>query len=452
MTESCRTEPAGEGTGTKVRPVRSRVASSLYALRNAFASLEARRGMFALVDQAVVSVTGLVTSVLIGRTSPPEILGAYFLVLNVVLILRTIQEQVVSTPYAVLGKSREGDPASYAGNTLVLQFLLAAALVGVTVGALAVLAGQGQDWLGPVAWGLLAGGWFMLLRDHLRQFSFAHFRLGTAILLDATVALVQLGGLWLVLRQAGSLDVPTVYVVIGAASALGCLVWLVDRPYRWVTIDRKTLLGDWGRNWAFGKWALASQSAGSLASWAIPWALAYWHGKASTALLAAGYTLVGPANLFTVGVGHYLTPRAAQAYADGGGSALSSVLWVAGLVYAAVLGGFLVFTWLFGEWFAVTVFGSRYVGSGPVVVLLAANLLIQSVGLVAGNGLFALHQPRANFLADGCMAVCAFSLGVWLIPAYDVWGAALALLAGSLVGSVVRLFTLVRLLRSSGPR
>jgi O-antigen/teichoic acid export membrane protein len=100
-----------------------------------------------------------------------------------------------------------------------------------------------------------------------------------------------------------------------------------------------------------------------------------------------------------------------------------------------------------GDWLTVLAFGSAGEGTGAILGALAVSALMNGIGVVAGNGLWAIDQPRPNFLADVfSMAVTLIAAALLVLP-FGALGAALATLAGMTAAAVVRTITLVRFLR-----
>ena len=77
------------------------------------------------------------------------------------------------------------------------------------------------------------------------------------------------------------------------------------------------------------------------------------------------------------------------------------------------------------------VYGPQFAGTGWIIGVLSLSVLANSLGVTAGNGLWAMERPQANFVAD------LFSLGVVivatisLVPLLGPLGAALATLCGT---------------------
>ena len=239
---------------------------------------------------------------------------------------------------------------------------------------------------------LLAALPFLLLREFVRQLALAHLRAGEALLVDAAAAAVQLGCLGL-LPYFGRLNVPTVYAVMGGTCALICLGWhLVRRePVRFAW---RSVAADWRTNWAFGRWALASQLLGRGWSYLMPWVVALVHGEAATASLAVAVTLVNLAGTLVTGVSNFVTPRAAHAFNHGGLPALRRVLRQTAALYLAIVGGFCLVVFVAGEPLATLVYSGRYADVGPILSVLAFAMLANSLSITAGNGLWALDRPR----------------------------------------------------------
>lgn len=398
-----------------------------------------RKGLLAVADQGVVSGTSFLTSVLIARLCTREDLGVYALALSLVTLLRGVQGELVCSPYTIYcHRCEDGTLPTYTGSTLVHYLLLTAASV-------LALGGVAQFAAPAVGWVLVGAVPFLLLREYVRQVSLSQLRLTAVLAIDASVSVLQLGGLVL-LGVLGSLTVAAAYAVMGAACAAACLGWLLARrqPLKFVPAR---FVADWRHNWAFARWSLASFLIASTTPVLLPWVVALAHGEAATGVLAACVTLVNCAGTFVTGVANFLTPRAARAFARGGRPELRRVLQQTALLFVAVLGTFLVLMLTTGDLAARLIYGGKYAGTGPVLALLALNVLVNSLGVTAGNGLWAMERPRANFTADVCMFAVTVALLLCLVGPLGVLGAATAVLAGTIVGMSVRTLTLVRLMR-----
>jgi O-antigen/teichoic acid export membrane protein len=268
--------------------------------------------------------------------------------------------------------------------------------------------------------------------------------MGTATLLDAAVSVIQLGGL-AVCAWFGVFTIPTVFCVIGGSCLLASLGWFLVKKERF-EVSRQAAVRDWKDNWSFARWALACQLVGCSAPYVMPWFVASIEGTAATGLLAASTSLVGLANMFVMGVANFLSPRAAKAYAEGGVRGLKPVMVTTSLMFAGALGLFSVLMCILGGPVAVRVYGEAYASAGPVMAVLAFGLLASGLSVTAGNGLWAIDRPSANFRADFCALVATIVFSVLLIGPYGVMGAALATTLGTAVDAIIRGAILIQLM------
>jgi O-antigen/teichoic acid export membrane protein len=408
-----------------------------------------QKSVLSVFDQAIVSGTSFATSIIIGRICGRSELGVYALALSVVLFARGIQEQHVIAPYMIYcGRRKGAAAASYAGSSLVHQLLilLATCICLAALGA----TGLGPQLVQPLVGLLLLVAPLLLLREFVRQMSFARLEISAAIATDALIAALQLGGL-LLLSRWGMLDVRLALVVMAVSCGLATLVWLVGwrRP---VHVTLAAVKSDWRHNWNFSRWALASHLLACSTPLVMPWVVAFTDGEAATGILSACSTLVGLSNMFMMGLANFLSPRAAHAFADGGLPELKSVLRKTGLLFAVTLGAASLGGFVFGEWLATLVYGPSFSGTGAIVGVLATSLLCNSMSVTCGNGLWAMERPNASFQADVISLVVTIVATALLIPPLGTLGAALALLAGTLCDAIVRYWALRAVMREMEAR
>jgi O-antigen/teichoic acid export membrane protein len=99
----------------------------------------------------------------------------------------------------------------------------------------------------------------------------------------------------------------------------------------------------------------------------------------------------------------------------------------------------------------VQVFGGMYAGYGDVLGVLALSMALQSIGLTAGIGLWAVNRPHANIPADICSVIITLTVTISLLQPRGVMAAALGDLAGKVVGTVMRYFALRSVLDTLAP-
>lgn len=398
-----------------------------------------------LIDQALVSGTSFVTSVLVGRFAPqPQAaLGAYALAMTFVLLARSLQEQLVFMPYMVYSHRRSGG-ARFLGSNL-LQHLALSVLAALVVAAAAAVAATGY-WHGELFGTLAVLACVLpgiLLREFVRSVAYAQFRVRAVVELDAISCLLQLFGLG-TLVALSLVRVPFVYLAMAGAASAGCVYWRFRERPRW-EFSRTAVADDWRQNWQLGRWALVGQLPAYAAPIVVPWVLASRaaDGQLATGLYAACSTLVGPANLLLTGLNNLAGPRAARSYTRGGVRALRQSLLRSAALFLAALGACAVVFVCAGDLLLRVFYAQPQFAAGwPVVVLLSLHLLVTSVSVTASNGLLALERSRANLLGDFVTAGVMLPAAWLLTPSYGVTGAAAGVLAASTLGAVVRLGTL----------
>ena len=384
------------------------------------------------------------TSVLIGRLCGRDELGMYALAMGLVQFVQGIQDQVICTPNMIYGSRKQGRELQvYSGSVLIHQLvLILLGLIGLSVAAVWLPRGSGWSSIVLV---LLAFSPFLLLREFVRQFSMSRLRPGIALSIDCGVCVLQLAGLaWF--GWNGQLTIPLAFGIAGVSCLLAAAAWFVMRRNDF-SIDLRATLSDWQNNWAFSRWPLLGQFTGSATPYFIPWIVVASHGASAAGLFAACSTLVGLSRMFVAGVNNVVIPRASRAYALEGASGLRHILRNTTLLYSITLGGFCLLVLIAGEFAAVATFGDKYSGSGAIMTFLALNVLATSLGQTAGNGLFAVLQPRANFVADIVSLLVTLAAAAALVPTWGATGAAAATFVGTASGAVWRSFTLRQVLR-----
>jgi O-antigen/teichoic acid export membrane protein len=397
-----------------------------------------------VLDQAIVSGTSFVTSIIVGRCCGRDDLGVYYLALSIVLLVRGLQEQLVSAPYMIYcGRQEKEHQPRYAASSLLHQCVLS--MLGVTILAIVALGGWTPAGIHSSLWLLLTAAPLLWMREYVRQLSFAHLDVRAAIVTDATIAFTQLGGL-AYLAWLGELNVQTALAVMGICCGLASVSWLASGRQHF-TLCWSAAWTDWLRNWTFSRWALASHLLACSSPYILPWIVALTHGERETGTLGACATLVGLSNMFLIGLANYLSPKAARAYADHGLPELKRVLRQTAIMFVAGLGTMSVAAFLIGNHVAALVYGPEFFDTRWIIGILSLSVLANSLGVTAGNGLWALERPSASFVADLCSLMVTIVATATLVPAFGPIGAALAALAGTSSDALIRAWTLKRTLR-----
>lgn len=402
--------------------------------------------MTSLGDQAIVSGTNFATSVILGKCCNNESLGVYYLALSLAYFIRGMQEQLIASPYTIFSNKCEPEKLPrYSGSILVHEAVIMLAAACAIASAAWLTAGNAE--LSQVLWILAGAAPLMLLREFARQVSFARMNVVSAAALDVAVGILQIGML-LLLARFDALSTPTAFLVIALAVALPTLCWMTFWRGTFQA-DAAAILPDAKQNWTLGKWAVASTLLACVASYALPWVLKFHNGEGAAGVLGAATTLVGLANMFVLGMSNFMCPRTVRAYATGGVPGLKRVLLKAVGLYSAVLGPFALCVFFAGDSVMRMVYRDGLDGAGQIIAVLAVGQWINSMGISAGNGLWAIERPAANFTADvaNLSTTFAITLALLFIGLLNPLGAAVATVTGLAVGASVRVFILLQHLR-----
>jgi O-antigen/teichoic acid export membrane protein len=413
----------------------------LFQLPSFAAALRGRvPSLAALADQGVVSVTNFATAVIIGRVCGKAELGIYTLAWTLITAATGISGTLTTTPYAVFGpqlvRSRR---RRYLGSILVHQLLLSV-MFALIVAAAAAL-GAWRGWLSDSASSVVvttAGViLFISLREFVRGASFAELKIGWALSMDVTACLSQAAGMLLLLHY-GALTVSRTYILLGVSSAAAAGGWMILRR-RAFRLDKRHCARDFQRNWQLAKWVLASGFLWMFAMYLYPWLLAAFHGTSVTGTWAACSTIVAVGNPVTLGLSNYVGPKIHNVYADAGAVAMQRSVYRSSVLFAALLLPVVLVLLGGGGRIVTGVYGKAYAGNAAVVVLLALNMLVSAMAYPFTRGLFSLERTKAEMFVNVVAVAFLFTVGIPVVKSYVALGAAVTLLATSVVSGVIRI-------------
>lgn len=392
--------------------------------------------LLAIFDQAMISGTNFVTAVLIGRCCGAESLGLYSLVAAALAMTIGLQDQLVTAPFVLYrNRCRPNRLQRYTGSVFIHQTIL----IGIIVAGLACICWhipRAQNLPSTISVILLMSAPSILYRAFVRDLALAECDVISVVALDALVCTCQLGVVG-TLAWTGNLSLPIVYITLGITCTTAALVWF-QRHRSDFKFSRRAIQIDATRNWRFGRWALATHLAGTSTPYIMPWILFSMHGEAATGTLAACSVIVGVANIMLAGMGDFLAPRAAAAFAKGGKTELAAILKKMMVFITIAIGTVCAIAFGAGEMVIHVLYDGRFPEAGQLVGLLTLSVLANALGSLAGNGLWAIDRPRANFVADITTLVIAILCASLLVRPYAAFGAATATLLASAGGAAVR--------------
>lgn len=397
-----------------------------------------RKGIVTLGNQGIVSATNFLTGVIIARSCSKDEFGLYILGFSVVLLVMDLQISLIATPYMIYSPRLKGDALRlYNGSSLLHQLGLTSLLVLALAGwGGALLLGHGSLKLASVLWALTAVIGFIMLREFIRRFCFAHLRSEIAFFFDSCISVLQLGGL-LILARSGMLSANRAYWVIGCACALVGLGWLfLNRGVFLPQIGHA--ITDFKTNWKFGKWVFASGLVWAISMNLYPWFLTFFHGTASAGVWGACLGVLAFANVPLVGMQNFVGPKISNVFAEGGMTALRGFVLKSSLFFCVSMSVMCCALFLGGDPLLVLLYGDKYAGSGLIVFILTLGLVPASVAFSFSRALFAVERADIDFKVNIVALFIMFSLGIWFVRSFGPIGAAAGLLVANIAASIVR--------------
>ena len=341
----------------------------------------ARKGMVILVDQGVASATNFLTGVILARALTKADFGFYMLGSSIIIFLTTVQSSIILMPYTVYSPRVKGEgQLRYNGSVFIHQLTLSGiAATALLIGAGAISFGIGPQAFSSIVLVLAIVTTFLLLREYIRQLCFANFQIGTALLLDACVAVVQLSGLFLATRL-GLLTVSHSFWIIGLACAIPAIGW-VFRFRSTFILSPTQAISDFRSNWSLGKWTFAGAIASAISAELYPWFLAGFYDSAATGVLAACRGLVFITNPFLLGIGHFLGPKTAHLVAHHSLVELDKIIFRSTILIFVFMGLFCLIVVFLGDRLLAFVYGAKYLGHSGILAILALSQLIAFLAL-----------------------------------------------------------------------
>jgi len=394
-----------------------------------------------IADQAVVSATSFLSTIVVGRVCGASELGIFTLAVSILVTINALQNSLIAAPYTLRGAHLPAAAEKhFASNVLIhmvllfslISLIMAGLVYGSWVSGLLPVEGRVAAIVVVVATPLFA------MRQLARRFAFAHLHVSTALAIDLLVAAVQLTSIG-VLAYLNRLTAVTGLTSLAAANAVVSLGWLAAAS-RWFAPVLSDLAVDWRENWSLSKWLAASDLTSVFGSYFIFWLLAAMLGSLETGIYSACMTVILLANPVLLGLQNVLQPRVARALAEGGEAQMRPVVHRATGLYVVFMLAFCLVAAVAGGKFVELLYqGQEYAAQNTLVAILAGMALVESAGVAACCGLRAMGQTNLVFMAGIIDLVAALLLAVLLIPTWGLIGAAVAMLISSIVGTVLRL-------------
>lgn len=381
----------------------------------------ARQGYFAAIDQALISLTNFLATVIVARYATPTDLGVYAVGFSALTLMRNTIEGLVIQPLNVYGAGMAEDEfAAYASSTGVIQLTLAGITALVSAGGGWLLTGMGNDVAGPALFSL----WFVLsfwqMQEFVRRLLYTRRRVLAAMTNTLLGSLTRLGLLLWWGKEASLNGVRGLEAIgWGALIALLSGLWANRKVWR---LRGLTPRRTWQRNWDFGRWMMGSTLANWVSVEFYPVLTAGMVSFAAAGAYRALQNLVAPIHALLRATDTFLTPRAAEEFQRKGIPALRRILRLIYLFNGLPVLVMLGFALLFPRQVLGLLYGETYADYSQGVILMATFYALWFAYWPLQTVLKACRHSKPIFIANLIAIILMLTLGLLAILRWGVYG------------------------------
>jgi len=388
-----------------------------------FVGQGAREGYLAAMDQGLISVANFLATLILARLVSPTELGVYGVGFTSLRLVRSVQEGLTIQPMNTFGAAMDGDSFKrYATSTSLIQVGMAvASSAAVALGGWALTA-LGNDTAGPALFSLWFVFLFWQLQEYIRRILYTRGHVFQAALNTALANTVRVG----ILIALASRD------RLSGAAGLNAIAWgslAALLPGLWQTRAYWTrhfenLVETWKKNWNFGRWLLGGTLSNWIAVEFYPVLTAGMISFAAAGAYRALQNLVAPVHILLRATDTFLTPRAARQYQENenGLSTLKRTLRLTYLAAGLPILGILSLAVLFPEPILRALYGETYLAYSDGITLMALFYMLWFAYWPIQIAFKAARSSRPIFLANLAATGAMFTLGIWMISRWGVYG------------------------------
>ncbi len=398
------------------------------------------------IDQALVSATNLILLLVLARWAGASDVGYYSIGFSVIMMAISVQDSLVTRPYSVQMLNFPYRPEEHSGGALVLAsgIGLVIAAVGLATTAIIAIADRSED---AISISLVLGFAlpFLLIREFIRRYSFAHLQTWHAVGVDAaTLGLLGLAVAVLVLNEA--MAASTAVAALGGACAISAGIWIVLRRNLF-KFSGNPIAETCRQSLVFGKWLLASQMAIQAQGYSTHWIIFAFAGSATTGVYAGCLSIVALSNPLLFGYLNLLTPRFVRAYDEGGSEALRKHAISSAKFLGGLIGLFAVGVIVSGDWLIASLFpGEAFEAGFTLLAPLALAAVAGAIGAPAAVALTAAERGRPVAMLSTLSLFLGSLLVLALMARWGLEAAVFGVLLSETLASVARWIALGQLL------
>ncbi len=406
---------------------------SLIAL---FSGQGARQGYLSAIDQGVISLSNFLATIILARNVDPTQLGVYGVGFVTLRLVRAFQDGLIVQPMNVFGAGMEKDDfKSYATSTSLFQIGLAFVSASVVAVTGWVSTELGNDTAGPTLFALWLPFLWWQIQEYLRRMLYTR-----GLVLYAMITSIIANGariaIMVYLMNRGMLSGISGLEAIAWGSFVALFPGIWFTRHFW-TRKLANLGATWRRNWDFGRWLLGSDLTNWVAVEFYPILTAGLISFAAAGAYRALQNLVAPIHLLLRAVDTFLTPRAANLYEKNGQRALIHTLRSTYLALSIPILTILIIAVLFPEQLLSLIYGDTYLEYSNGVVLMVLFYALMFVYWPLQSIFKAAQLSRPIFIANILAIISMFTIGIWAIITWGVYGTIVGQAVNALVINLV---------------
>ena len=397
--------------------------------------------VLAVTDQAMISGCNFVSVLYLARVLSPSDFGTFSLALLCTLCMSNLHRATITQPMNVLGS---GEHALEVAARLLALLRLHAVVIPLAVTALLLLAVHffPDAKVAGAAAGYIACTFF---QETIRRYWYTLQRFRRAVFTD----LLAYGGRIILLPIAGSLWSLTssdVFLIMTLPILSAILVDVRRLPPR--NPSHCMTVGQVVRqHWPLSRWLVLTVLAVWGGSQAYPFLLSPL-GPATVATFMACRNLLNATTVVIQSIDNYLPVRAAALLRSGGKGALTQHLVRTLVVTAAGGAAFSVMMVTAALPLLHLIYGGAYDDAAPILRILPLGTLAALMATVLGAYSLAMEDARASFFSNVGASAMSFTVGVWMVTADGIRGAAVAAVLTATAALVLQATFVVTRLRA----
>ncbi len=393
-----------------------------------------KKGFWALVDQAAVSLGNALTQIILARSLSHSGYGIFALLFGVMLLLFTCQGGLITYPLSLKGATAEKiELRKLAFASLALTVLLAVPLSTIVLGAASVLR------VASLSWAVILAMLLWQVQETFRRALMAHMRHRDAVWGDSLSYLGQAAVLGL-LAHRGGMTLERAFLALAMTLAAAALLQSAQLGLSLMPIRKIMSLAR--EYWSVGRWALFTNVNGAASRQAFPWALALLYGPPEAASYVAVMNVLGASHPVLFSTSNLIVPAAAGAHKKGGVRAAWDTTAHYALMGSAFLMPYLLLLAIWPRVFLSLVYGklSPYASFGVGLRLAVLGYAFGYCVTIVAAFLYGLGRSRLVFASSLGGTALALAPSVVLIAHYRLTGAIaglVTLMAGELAVSSI---------------